>query len=292
MLVCIQGLSFIHMISYIIKKILIVTAMLLLSTTMLSGCLQNKQPTSISFQPVYENIALSCDNSFKQIVTGFEQEQQVKQWQYQQLQFFIHNVEVRTKSNGWQPWLMTKKDNQADGVALLGEVCNESKVQNHWQLELQPLSSSAVITNIRFTLGVPFVLNHLNPLTQPSPLNDSSMFWGWQGGHKFMRAELVSANDDWLFHLGSTGCKALSPVRAPKSECLYPNRVVVSLPFSEQDKAIEFNLAALIGELALTRKNSCQSSVDEDSCKVLFNNLAISESGKNISQIFKAISHD
>lgn len=271
---------------YILNKFLTGATILLLSVTLLSGCFQKKAPITLNFQPVYKQDALSCASKFsgnnEQLLGATS-----KNWQYQQLQFFIHDVEVNTKKNGWQPWSMTTNAHQAENVALLGEVCNREGDQGYWQLELTPLNEVSMITDIRFTLGVPFALNHLNPLTQPSPLNEASMFWGWQGGHKFIRAELASPDDDWLFHLGSTGCKALSPVRAPKSECLYPNRVVISLPFTSQKTTIEFDLAALIADIALTRANSCQSAVDEESCKVLFKNLGINTNNTDQSMLFK-----
>lgn len=270
---------------YILNKFLSGATILLLSVTLLSGCFQKESPITLTFQPVYKQVALNCASNFSgnnEQLLGVAS----KNWQYQQLQFFIHDVEVNTKKNGWQPWSMTTNIHQAENVALLGEVCNEEG-EDYWQLELTPLNEASAITDIRFTLGVPFALNHLNPLTQPSPLNEASMFWGWQGGHKFMRAELASPDDDWLFHLGSTGCKALSPVRSPKSECLYPNRVVVSLPFTSLITTIEFDLSVLINDITLTRANSCQSSVDEESCKVLFKNLGINTNNTDQSMLFK-----
>jgi len=273
---------------YKLKKFLSGPTILWMSVILLAGCFETKQPTKVSFHPLYQNVAISCENSFSHDIGGAKKQKAQQKWQYKQLQFFIYGVEVNTKQNGWQPWLMTTNANQASNVALVGETCHEKNEQSYWQLELTPLDESVEVTDIRFTLGVPFELNHLNPLTQPSPLNDSSMFWGWQGGHKFMRAELASQNDDWLFHLGSTGCKALSPVRAPKSECLQPNRVVVSLPFTTQITTIEFDLAVLIRGIELTRENSCQSAVDEESCKVLFNNIGINSNSHNGSVLFKA----
>ncbi|MBA6304091.1 MbnP family copper-binding protein [Colwellia sp. MB02u-14] len=270
---------------YILKFFLSITPIFGLSITLLSGCFQKANPTKITFQAFYKNTAINCASSFSDVHELKSSEPQ--QWQYQQLQFFIHGVEVNTSSNGWQPWLMTTNANQADNVALLGEVCDRKNSKGYWQLELIPLDEAVVVTDIRFTLGVPFALNHLNPLTQPSPLNEASMFWGWQGGHKFMRAELVSQNDDWLFHLGSTGCKALSPVRAPKNECLYPNRVSVSLPFTLENSTIEFNLALLVRDVRLARKNSCQSAADEESCKMLFKNLGLGANTSNESLLFK-----
>jgi uncharacterized repeat protein (TIGR04052 family) len=270
---------------YILKKILSVTTIFGLSITLLPGCFQKALPTKITFQAVYKNTAINCASTFSDVHELKSSEPQ--KWQYQQLQFFIHGVEVNTSKNGWQPWLMTTNANQADNVALLGEICDRKNGKGYWQLELIPLDESVVVTDIRFTLGVPFALNHLNPLTQPSPLNEASMFWGWQGGHKFMRAELVSQNDDWLFHLGSTGCKALSPVRAPKNECLYPNRVSVSLPFTLENSTIEFDLALLVRDVGLARKNSCQSAADEESCKMLFENLGLGANSSNESLLFK-----
>lgn len=266
---------------YRLKKFLSCTIIFISSVTLLSGCFQNKQPTKILFQPKYRDIALNCESSFSAEDGGGIKSGGLQKWQYQQLQFYIHGVEVNTSKNGWQPWMMTKNSNQASNVALLGETCNESNEDSNWQLELAPLEDDVAITDIRFTLGVPFALNHLNPLTQPSPINDSSMFWGWQGGHKFMRIELLAKDDDWLFHLGSTGCKALSPVRAPKSECLYPNRVSISLPFTHQTSTIVFDLAVLIRDINLTRKNGCQSAIDEDSCKTLFKNLGMNSNNSN-----------
>ena len=273
---------------YILKKTLCGSILLLLSITLLSGCFEKSISTKVSFLPMYNNIPLSCENNFQASDSKNRNVESLQSWQYQQLQFFIHGVEVNTKENGWQPWGMTTNPSQASNVALVGEVCNGKKVESNWQLELLSLDSSVDITDIRFNLGVPFELNHLNPLTQPSPINDSSMFWGWRGGHKFMRIELASQDDDWLFHLGSTGCKASSPVRAPKSECLHPNRVKVSLPFTEQTSVIKFDLAVLLRGIALTRQNSCQSALDEDSCKVLFKNLGMSVDVSVESLLFTA----
>ncbi|MEM8828307.1 MAG: MbnP family copper-binding protein [Cyanobacteria bacterium P01_G01_bin.19] len=43
---------------------------------------------------------------------------------------------------------------------------------------------------LQFTLGVPQNLNHEDAAIAPSPLNLTSMWWNWQGGYKFLRAEM------------------------------------------------------------------------------------------------------
>lgn len=274
--------------NYISKIFLAVITLLVLGLFLLSEYFQKNSSTNIIFTPMYDYISLNCQASFFHLDNQGTEISNRQKWQYQQLQFFIHNIEVKTKQNNWQPWLMTTNSHQSNNVALLGEVCNEIHKQSYWELELISLAKPEDITDIRFTLGIPFSLNHLNPLTQPSPLNMSSMFWGWQGGHKFMRIELISKNDDWLFHLGSTGCKALSPVRAPKGECLQPNRALVSLPFTKKTTNIEVNLAVLFHDLVLKRKNSCQSSPNEKSCKALFENLGLNKINNTEQLLFRA----
>lgn len=44
--------------------------------------------------------------------------------------------------------------------------------------------------SLQFTLGVPKNLNHDDAAIAPSPLNLTSMWWNWQGGYKFLRADL------------------------------------------------------------------------------------------------------
>jgi uncharacterized repeat protein (TIGR04052 family) len=272
------------------KKVL--SFFLSIVVVLLSGCEQKDAHVSVNFQPMYGDSPLDCSSSFMH--KNAEEAKSVSQqkWQYQQLQFFLYGVEIKYVNSGWQPWSMTTNSFQSDNVALLGEVCGENNTQRNWQLELAPLNNFVDATEIRFTLGVPFSLNHLNPLTQASPLNIPSMFWGWRGGHKFMRVELTSLDDDWLFHLGSTGCKAASPVRAPKEECLQTNRVVVSLPFSPQSLGIELDLAVLFRGLVLQRESSCQSDVNDENCKIIFGNLGFNSEDGREQLLFKASIND
>ena len=101
-------------------------------------------------------------------------------------------------------------------------------------------------------MGVPFELNHGDPTVASSPLNITAMFWNWQGGYKFLRADMASTglsakpamknmamehgakaahgHDDasgYSVHLGSTMCASASPTDSPSS-CKNPNRVTVT----------------------------------------------------------------
>jgi len=235
---------------------------------LLSACSDRDSAISIAIKPSFDDREIGCNSKFKV---------QDQVWWYQQIQFYITNVELQTPDGQWQAWPMQTTPFQGKNVALVGEHClqGENKGAN-WQLVLMPIAASDLAKRIRFTLGVPFELNHLNPITQPSPLNVSSMFWVWQTGHKFMRIELANENDDWLFHLGSTGCKAASPLRAPGQECLYPNRVEVELPFDISNAVMEFDVSALLSGVRLSRETGCQSKQGDKHCQQLFSNLGLS----------------
>jgi uncharacterized repeat protein (TIGR04052 family) len=86
-------------------------------------------------------------------------------------------------------------------------------------------------TGVRFTLGVPFSRNHGDPTVAPSPLNNTAMFWNWQGGYKFLKFDTASSGQPattkapdpqgggnasgFSVHLGSTVCAAPSKTTAP-----------------------------------------------------------------------------
>lgn len=216
---------------------------------------------AIEFVPHFNGEVLTCNQNFIVDET---------QWRIEQLQFFISSIEIK-ENNQWHKTKLEKSPYQTESIALLGEYCADI-TQKNWQLNLTNVSEKA--TEIRFTLGLPFAINHLNPLTQESPLNIPSMFWGWQKGHKFLRLEMASTNDNWLFHLGSVGCKASSPLRAPKQECMYPNRYSYQISLSNPKDKVSFELSSLLNGLKLSSETSCQSSPVNKHCQQLLKNLA------------------
>jgi uncharacterized repeat protein (TIGR04052 family) len=112
---------------------------------------------------------------------------------------------------------------QNDRVALIDMARENSNTSIRGDVE------GTVFSGIRFTLGVPFEINHANPMTAPAPLNRGDLFWTWQSGYKFLRVDLADVTGEWSFHLGSTGCVSASALRAPESPCAQPNRVKVEL---------------------------------------------------------------
>lgn len=248
----------------------------------------------VNVQLLWHENKLGCQS----IITS---ENNDKTWFIKQFQFFLSDIEIASEGASWQRLKLMKNPYQSLNTVLLGTNCKEDKEQKYsetlgnWSIDFDNNLDTSKVSALRFTLGVPFESNHLNPITQESPLNLPSMFWVWQNGHKFMRAELSSQNDQWLFHLGSTGCKAASAMRAPKSACRYPNTFNVEIPINKNDGnqlTLNLNLAQLLNNVELTQTSSCQSERDAASCQQLFNNLLLEEKStdkKRVEHVFNVI---
>lgn len=151
----------------------------------------------------------------------------------------------------------------SNSVALIGANCEKSS----WQVEL--MADDLVGKKLLFEMAVPFNENHLNPLTAASPLNISEMFWSWQLGHKFFRFD---GEGGFAFHLGSTGCKSASRLRAPSTPCAFPNRYQFELAHFDAQKPIILDLDRLFSEV--DRSRSCMSKQANPTCQQLFANLS------------------
>ena len=155
------------------------------------------------------------------------------------------------------------KPNQFAGqqVALIGANCSDKA----WQLEL---IDNVAGQNLSFDLAVPWQLNHQNPLTMPAPLNVGEMFWSWQLGQKFLRFD---GDQRFAFHLGSTGCKSASKLRAPKDPCQFPNRYRYTIAKFDSNSPIIFDLDKLFA--GVNKSKSCMSEQSNPVCQQLFSNL-------------------
>ncbi len=212
---------------------------ILLLTAVISGCSQPKN-TRLTIKPVYLGQSLDCLS--KPIET---------------LLFYLSDFRSEHA-------LTIKPSNHAsDNVVLLGTDCGEF---NHWQVDLNGELSGGTL---QFTLGVPFSDNHQNPLTASTPLNVSEMFWSWQLGHKFFR---LDSSDGFSYHLGSTGCKSASRLRAPKDECINSNRITITIENYDVNKPIILNLDRLLQ--GVDTAQTCMSEQDSAVCKTLSENLS------------------
>lgn len=245
----------------------------------------------IKIQLLWQNDVLDCQSTF---MAG----ENNKTWFVEQLQFFIHDIQFGSNETGWEKVNLVDNFYQTGGSVLLGKNCQQTQLDDsvdstgNWQVEFYSDANITANSRMKFTLGLPFESNHLNPISQKSPLNLPSMFWVWQTGHKFMRLELASSNEQWLFHLGSTGCQSASVMRAPNERCRNPNLFHFEVPAVKNNGkqyALNLNLAELLDKVTLNSSSSCQSARDNESCQQLFRNLSKTNSATEAVGVFNAV---
>jgi uncharacterized repeat protein (TIGR04052 family) len=165
---------------------------------------------------------------------------------------------------------------------------------------------------LRFTLGVPFELNHADSTIAPSPLNLTSLFWNWQAGYKFLRIDLASNGRPqdikpgdtprfgdrtasnrlgFAIHLGSTMCAAEGPNKAP-ANCANPNRPTIE--FSNFDLSRNIVIADLKAALDGVNVDAnqadspagCMSTPTDGDCNPLLRNFGLTFAGASGNQKF------
>lgn len=153
---------------------------------------------------------------------------------------------------------------------------------------------------VRFTLGIPFELNHRELVKQPSPLNITSLFWVWRAGYKFLRLDLKADGpvESLFLHLGSTGCVARDTLpSSPAMKCGHPNRSTVTLTdFAVGTDAIAIDVGALLSGSDLTTNQpktapGCMSAPEDADCAPLFSRLGLpfGEQPATAQQVFRVV---
>ncbi|MDX2060219.1 MAG: metallo-mystery pair system four-Cys motif protein [Gemmatimonadales bacterium] len=176
---------------------------------------------------------------------------------------------------------------QRQGVAMLDfedgtGACSNGSAET--RLAIEGTAPAGDYAGVRFTLGIPFALNHRNPVEQGSPFNVTSMFWVWRAGYKFLRLDVKATGPvERLFvHLGSTGCVAADSLPAsPAVRCQNPNRSVVTIAgFDPARDTVIADVAALFQGSDLTANQpktamGCMSAPDDADCGPLFDRLGL-----------------
>lgn len=133
-------------------------------------------------------------------------------------------------------------------------------------------------SGVSFGIGMPPDLNHANLAEQKAPLSLSSLWWGWQGGHKFFRLDLRlvpeegKAGGGFDVHVGSTGCTG-----EPGSySCSHENTPHIQLDaFDAARDAIVLDLEPLLADTELRSAAKpgdivgCTSQFEETDCETL-----------------------
>ncbi len=237
-----------------------------LIAAIMAACGEPPANVAIPFAPVFGAHAIDCadDDSGPKLTD---------------LRFYVSDIKLITAS-GEAVDLQLEPDGiwQQNELALLdfengaGACENGTTATN---AAVRGSARSADYRGLQFVIGVPFELNHADPLQADAPLGDAAMHWHWRAGYKFLRAGLRTPGDGFWIHLGSTGCQGTVQ---NITGCRAPNRVSVSLEeFVPGRDTVEIDLGSLVtsDDLADAVKTDCSSSPAETACEASFRALGL-----------------
>ncbi|MEM1414526.1 MAG: MbnP family copper-binding protein [Myxococcota bacterium] len=266
------------------------TTLFLASLLAVAGCGEDGADTTVALQfALYDGAdEIECDD----VIAGAGAD--AVDLQLRDARFYVSNVRLVTAGGAEVPMAIDQVSPfQTPDLALLDfeASCSEAgdAETNHTVVGTVPAGE---YTGLRFTVGVPFELNHLDQASMdplpPEPLRPTGMWWNWQGGFKFMRIDFAPTPDStspgFNIHLGSTACMGNPSMGEDVTSCGNPNRMEVELTgFDAATDKVAFDLrAALDG--ALTNQNTgaalgCQSFPMDDECPAIFDNLGLPYAG-------------
>ena len=163
------------------------------------------------------------------------------------LRFFVDDPQlIDASGNAIDIRYATEFKWQNDAVALIdlengqGACINGSAVVYD---RLIGVTRAGDYRGLRFTIGVPFRINHANPRTAIPPLDDAAMHGDWRTGYTFLRAGVTTQGDGFWLQTGSEGCES---AEGHVTGCRHPNRVEVILPdFVPGEHVVIVDLAKL-----------------------------------------------
>jgi len=240
-----------------------------MSLLLLLACSQ-PSPLSIPFQAHVDGTPFSCAQDYPGLGTASTTAR------FQDARVYLHAIEPLDADGEPLPFTLDDGDFQGQGVALLdfedgSDACETGSPDTHTALTG---TVTGDVAGLRFTLGVPSDLNHLDNATAGAPLDAPGMWWSWAGGYKYLKIDLTTATwPAWFFHLGATDCEG-----TPGSgfSCSWGNTSTISLPWTP-GHTIALDLARLYDEVDLSAPAAeddltpgCMSFADDPSCPPLF----------------------
>jgi uncharacterized repeat protein (TIGR04052 family) len=262
---------------------------------MLSACSSDEpddQAVAITFRPQVGDAAFSCTTTYTDIGTT------ASDVQFTDFKVYVSDVRLVTASGAEEPVTLEQDGEwQVDNVALLDfdngtGNCASSTETNYQVVGTVP---EGTYTGIKFTMGIPFDLNHGDAATAPAPLNSTDMFWVWNFGYKFLRVDLATTGQPGGFfvHVGSTGCNGAT-FTSPPTSCDFPNRSTVTLTgFNAADDVIVVDPKAILAASDVNVDNGdepgCMSSQTDPECGPIFSRIGLPFGGAaaGVQQLFR-----
>ena len=254
----------------------------------------------VPIKAVAGDTAINCDATLQSLGTAGTTAKMVD------FRFFIHDLAVVTDEGQVIPVeLDAETESQNANVALLDfrdkldNCTGETNPGFNDTVTIKvDVDSELVISDLQFTLGVPFELNHEDQTQAEDPLRNpgkaSGMTWSWQIGYKFTgldvepmggitRPEDVEwSSNRWNLHIGSTGCSANPANGDTPAPSDNPNRTTITLPLEGADLAdiaIQLDYAKLVEGNNLSQDggsaSGCMSFPNDPECAAIFQRLGL-----------------
>ncbi|MCO4810310.1 MAG: metallo-mystery pair system four-Cys motif protein [Gammaproteobacteria bacterium] len=229
-----------------------------------ASCSQWDQPVNIPFVATWQGGPIDCLSEESALTD---------------LRFYVSNVQlVDAEGQGHDVRFATEMTWQNDAVAYIDLEDGTGSCRNGTADTYDHVVGVAGVREyhgLRFSIGVPFRLNHANPLTAKPPLDDPDMHWHWRSGYKFLRAGVRTDDDGFWIHAGSAGCQGTV---GNITDCKFPNRIDVFLPdFVVGKDSVNIELTELLRgvDLGDATRSDCSSGPPEISCRGPFAALGI-----------------
>jgi uncharacterized repeat protein (TIGR04052 family) len=254
-----------------------------LSAIAMFGC-SGDRDVSISFQPLLNGQPLRCGTQYSGV--GVTQ----STFDLLDLKMFVSDVVLIDAGGGSVPLALDQdRQWQRDDIALLDfedgtGSCNTGSPQTN--TTIRGTVTDGDYRKIRFTLGIPAEMNHLDAATAPAPLNEPGMWWDWKGGYKFVRLDAKTrGNASYYFHLGADACTG--EVSSGFS-CSSGNQIEIALDhFDLARPTISLDVGTLWSAVDLDHQidnatdfiQGCMSDHTDPECSPVFAALGMSVSG-------------
>jgi len=296
----------------LLYKITVVALLLSISSAKAQTDLSSTQHVEVSFTGRLAGKPFACGSQYESV--GSKKSTVTPQ----DLRFFVSDIDL-LDANGATVPVSLDQDGiwQYKSVALVDLEDGTGGCRNG-NAAMHPAVTGVVpaghYVGLRFSVGVPYELDHGDPLTAPSPLNMTAMFWNWQFGYKFIRAEVTALpvphaagngenaeppaatgtgsasqvvdkskrrSSGFAVHIGSTGCGNGSATVDPDHECKRPNRALVTLSqFDPAKDVVVFDLDRLLAESDVTENSpdtppGCMSGENDSDCLPIMRALGL-----------------
>lgn len=198
--------------------------------------------------------------------------------------FYIHDLALLPAGGGDAVSVtLEENDSQSGALALLdfedrSGACEMGSTSTH--TTVTGAIAAGEYVGVSFKVGVPFEMNHLDPVTDPAPLKQTGMSWAWQFGYKFIKADGSVGGQGFNLHLGSTGCPGDSAEQPPSGPCVNPNVVEVELALDPGADTIVADVGRVLRDVDIAVNTpdtapGCMSFPGDPECNTVFPKLGL-----------------